>query len=150
MKRDRAGFSMTEMLMVMIVMAVVLAFGLPKFNSLRSSGKVGSAKVHLSSSIITARAAAVQNSRAARWNLTGNAVTISALNGTGTYVNVRPPSRFDSLYAVQLRSTQATIDFDARGIASNMTGTGKIYIVGTTTDSVCITRLGVVLRHGCL
>jgi len=150
MRRSRTGFSLVEMLMVVVIIGIVVGFGLPKFASMRNSGKIGAAKIHLSSSITTARAAAIQNGRAARWNLTGNRVTITALNGAGTYVNINAPAGFDSLYKVQLRSTQATIDFDARGIASNMAGTGKIYVVGTTTDSVCITRLGVVLRHGCL
>ena len=150
MRRSRIGFSLIEMLMVVVIIGVILAFGLPKFNSLRNSGKIGAAKVHLSSSITTARAAAIQNGRASAWTVSGNTVAVSAQNAAGVWVNLQSPAGFDSLYNVALRATQDQIIFDSRGIAANMTGTNKIYIVGATTDSVCVTMLGVVLRHGCL
>lgn len=150
MKRSRIGFSLIEMLMVVVIMGLVLAFALPKFNSLRNSGRVGSAKVQLSSSITIARAAAIQNGRRARWSLSGNTVTISAQNGAGTYVNVGSPADYNKTYNVELSATPSTIDFDSRGMATGLTQSAKLYVRGTTTDSVCVTVLGVVLRKGCL
>ena len=149
MSRSRSGFTFVEMLIVMIVMGVVMALAVPKFNALRNSGKLGSAKVHIMSSLTTARAAAIQNGRRARWAVSGNSVVVTADDGAGNFVNVSPPADFATQYNVTLRASDPTIEFDGRGLAS-LASTGKIYVVGTTTDSVCVTRLGVVLRNGCL
>lgn len=146
----RHGFTLIEMLMVVVIIGVVLAFSLPKFNSLRNSGKMGSAKVHLMSSITTARAAAIQHGRPSLWALNGNTVSVAVQNAAGGYGAVGAAAKFDSLYNVTLRASQTIIVFDARGIASNMGATNKIWLSSATTDSVCITRLGVVLRNGCL
>jgi Tfp pilus assembly protein FimT len=134
----------------MMIMGIVLAFALPKFNSLRNSGRVGAAKVQLSTSLTTARAAAIQNGRPARWNLNGNTVTLSARDAAGAYQNLRPPFDYNAEYNVTLRSTSNDINFDGRGLATGLAGTVKVYVVGTTTDSICVTVLGVVLRQGCL
>ena len=150
MRRSRSGFTLIELMMVIIIMGVVLAFALPKFNSLRNSGKLGAAKVHVMSSMTTARAAAIQNGRVARWSISGNSIGVTAANPTGTMVTIAAPIDFAAQYNVTLRATQNTVDFDSRGMASNLSATMKIYVVGSTTDSVCVTRLGVVLRNGCI
>jgi prepilin-type N-terminal cleavage/methylation domain-containing protein len=150
MKRSRSGFTIIEILTVMMIMAIVLAFALPKFNSLRNSGKVGSAKVQLSTSVTTARAAAVQNGRASAWNVSGNTVTVAVQNAAGAWVNVGVPVDYLSVHGVQLSANPNNIVFDGRGMAVGLSATAKVYVRGTTTDSICVTRLGVVLRNGCL
>jgi type II secretory pathway pseudopilin PulG len=141
---------MIEMLTVMMIMGIVLAFGLPKFNSLRNSGRVGAAKVQMSTSLTTARAAAIQNGRPSRWTLAGNTVTVQAQDAAGNYQNVGTPVDYSLEYSVSLSATNSTINFDGRGLASGLGGTAKLYVRGTTTDSICVTVLGVVLRNGCL
>ena len=141
---------MIEMLVVMMIMGIVLAFGLPKFNELRNSGRVGAAKVQLGTGLTTARAAAIQNGRPARWSIAGDVVTVAAQNAAGNYENLRPPFNYHTEYAVTLRATVAEIVFDGRGMATGLGGTQKLYVVGTTTDSICVTALGVVMRNGCL
>jgi type II secretory pathway pseudopilin PulG len=141
---------MIEMLVVMMIMGIVLAFGLPKFNSLRNSGRVGAAKVQLSTSLTTARAAAIQNGRPARWSLSGNTVTVKAQDAAGVYQNLRPPFDYSLEYNVTLRATTNDINFDGRGMATGLGATQKLYVVGVTTDSICVTALGVVLRQGCI
>lgn len=150
MRKARAGLTMIEILIVMIIFSVVMALSIPKFNSLRNSGKLGAAKTHLMSSLTTARASAIQNGYGSRFTINGNQVTVAARTAAGAYTNLSSAAKFDTLYNVTLRSTQTQIDFDSRGLATNLNTTGKIYVVGVTTDSICITRLGVVLRSGCL
>ena len=150
MKRSRSGFTMLEMLTVMMIMGIVLAFGIPKFNSLRNSGRVGSAKVQMGTSLTTARAAAIQNGRPSRWTVVGNTITVQAQNAAGNWVNVGTPVDYYTQYNVSLSASPSTIEFDGRGLASGLTGTAKLYVRGITTDSICVTILGVVLRNGCL
>ena len=150
MRKSRLGFTLTELMMVVIIMGVVLAFAVPKFNSLRNSGKLGAAKTHVMASLTTARASAIQNGYGSRWSISGNNVTVAARTAAGTYTNLASAAKFDTLYSVTLRASQTEIDFDSRGLATNLNATGKIYVVGITTDSICVTRLGVVLRTGCL
>ena len=150
MRKGRYGFTMTEMLMVLIIFGVVTALAVPKFNLLRNSGKLSAAKTHLMSSLTTARASAIQNGYGSRWLLNGNDVTVSARTAAGAYTALSAPASFVDRYGVTVAATQGEILFDPRGIATNLTSTNKIYVTGTTRDSVCVTRLGVVLRTGCL
>ena len=150
MKRSRSGFTIIEIMTVMMIMAIVLAFALPKFNSLRNSGRVGSAKIQMSTSLTTARAAAIQNGRPSRWSVSGNTVTLEAQNAAGNYAKVGVPVDYYTQYSVSLSANPSTINFDGRGIATGLSATAKVYVRGITTDSICVTRLGVVLRNGCL
>lgn len=150
MKNSRLGFTLIEMMMVMVIIGILVAFGLPKFNSIRNSGRVGAAKVQMSTSITTARAAAIQNGRPSRWSVSGNTVTITAQNAAGNYVGVGAPMDYRAEYNVNLTANTSTINFDGRGIANGLNSTAKIFVQGSTTDSICVTVLGVVLRNGCL
>jgi prepilin-type N-terminal cleavage/methylation domain-containing protein len=150
MTQSRSGFTILEIMTVMMIMGIVLAFGIPKFNSLRNSGRVGAAKVQASTSLTTARAAAIQNGRPSRWSVSGNTITIQAQNAAGNYVNVGQPMDYFTQYSVSLSASPSTINFDSRGLANGLNSTAKLYVRGTTTDSICVTVLGVVLRNGCL
>lgn len=148
MNTRRAGFTLIEILMVMLIAGMVLAFALPRFGALRESGRMNAARTQMVSTVTTARSAAVQNGRPARWIRNGNQIQVVAMNAAGVFANVIPPVSFDAAYRVDLNSTMDTITYDARGMAN--VPTGRIYIRGARVDSVCVTRLGAVLLKGCL
>ena len=144
----RSGFTIIEILMVMLIAAMVLAFGLPKFGQLRESGKMNAAKTQIASSITTARSAAVQNGRRSSWKITGNTVELNVMNAAGGFQQLIADIDFATQYNVTLSATFDSITYDARGMA--LVNNGRVYIRGARTDSVCITTLGAVLLKGCL
>jgi hypothetical protein len=90
----------------------------------------------------------------------GNTIRIMADSTNGVIVTVVRPIQLDSVSSVLLSSSNGTsadtIAYDNRGLAVNLGATGrKFYITASTgvgagtRDSVCVTRLGLVLDRSC-
>ena len=152
MKQGRAGFTLTEMLVVVVVMGTLTMISLPKFAGLQERSRLTSARQEIEAAIATARAAAVQKGRTATLTINGNSlrVTVTSANG-GTQTVVIPPMPLDSVYGVTLSATNASITFDMRGFVSPRLGGTGIYRLAATTrrDSVCITAIGQLMKRGC-
>ena len=145
MSKHRAGFSIVELLVVFAVLAVVLAIGVPHFDYVRATSNMRSAKSQVTAAVATARATAVRRSRGARVVRTGNQIRV--VSDVDTVV---PPIALDVSYKVTLEVAPAEIGYDARGLAM-MDSTVKFVLTrGTIRDSVCVTRVGAVMKEGCL
>jgi hypothetical protein len=86
----------------------------------------------------------------------GNTIRIMADSANGAIVTVVRPIQLDSVSNVTLGGTKDTIIYDSRGLAVNLAAGGeRFYITAAsglgagTMDSICVTRLGLVLDRKC-
>ena len=143
--QNRRGFSMTEILVVLVVMALITKMSFPKIVAIRERNAVRSAKLQLASQITTARAAAIRRSQKSTftWN-NGEALAKVGPNGTETTVSGRV--RLASMGVTV--TPQEDIQFDPRGFATNLTAR-KVYRFtrNNVTDSICVSKVGQISRY---
>lgn len=149
MRIQRSGFTLLEVMMVMVMAALIIAMAVPKFGQLRESGRMKAARTQMISTLSTARAAAIQNGRPARWIRIGDQVIVQTTNNAGNFTTFMKPVDFNTNYKVSLNSTSTLVNYDARGFATGANNF-RVYIRGATVDSICITNAGAVLLRGCL
>lgn len=149
MRIQRSGFTLLEVMMVMVMAALIIAMAVPKFGQLRESGRMKAARTQMISTLSTARAAAIQNGRPARWIRIGDQVIVQTTNNAGNFTTFMKPVDFNTTYKVSLNSTSSLVNYDARGFATGANNF-RVYIRGATVDSICITNAGAVLLRGCL
>jgi prepilin-type N-terminal cleavage/methylation domain-containing protein len=147
MSRQRSGFTLIEILTVMAIMAVMAMLVLPKFGNMNDRNQMRSARDGLVARLASARAAAIATGRPATFELTGNNVTVW----------LRTPNRVEkkgmaidlfNQFGTRNVGGNASVTFDGRGIG--VSAATKVYLQrGTVKDSLCISKLGLVHRHGC-
>lgn len=147
MNKSRNGFTLIEILIVMAIMGIVMMFALPKAGNMNDRNKMRSAKDGISAKLSTARAAAIATGRPAKFYLEGNRMRRSTFDGAVETAQ-RDTVYLDRQFGVQVISSSLSIVFDGRGMTSNAGNVIK-FTRGTLTDSICISPIGLVNRHGC-
>jgi prepilin-type N-terminal cleavage/methylation domain-containing protein len=147
----RRGYTLTEMLIVVVVMSLLALFSLPRFQGLYERSRLASARQEIIAAIATARAAAIQKGRASRLTLNGNQLAVTVTSSSGTQTTIIPRMPLDSLYGISVSAPDSVLAFDVRGfVTTSIYGTGIFRLVGTSRrDSVCITATGQIMPRGC-
>ena len=159
MVRNRKGFTIIEIMAVVVMIILVTAIAFPKLKETRRAASMQSARTQVESYLTVARSVAVRNGVRSVLIRNGNTFQILA-DSTNTLVTVVRPIKFDEVSQVTLSSDNPnppdTIFYDPRGLATNLAGMRKFYITvksGTygagVMDSVCVNRLGLVLNKNC-
>jgi len=148
----RKGFTLTEMMIVVVIVGGLTLFALPRFTGLHERSRLASARQEIEAAIATARAAAIQKGRTSQVHMGGNKVWVTVTSSeTGTQTTVIPAIPLDSVYGVTMSAPYTSITFDVRGFASpRLPGGGVFQLVGPTRrDSVCVTSSGQLMPRGC-
>lgn len=117
------GFSVLELVLVLVVMAIVAAFALPAVGAMRRSAAVQNGRHAVESALSVARASAIQYGRPAilRIDAAGDRLWVEAdttVAGTGiALVTVRVFAVGADL-AVDLEADRTALCFDGRGIGT--------------------------------
>jgi prepilin-type N-terminal cleavage/methylation domain-containing protein len=157
MTRSRRGFSLPELMVVITIIGLLTLMSIPKIRSFRSGNNLRSAKAQVASSLATARAAAIQKGRDARFIVQGNnlavAVDTGAASGFQGFV-VLSNVPIDDRYSATISLTNAAdsvVSYDSRGFGATGSGTRAKYIlrVQSMVDSVCVSQLGLINKRGC-
>lgn len=145
------GFTLPEMLIVIVMITMLSAFALPKFAVLRESGNIAGARQYIEAAIVTARSTAIQKGRPAQINVVNDQVSVTTTALDGTTIQVMPAMPLDQVYHVELGATVPTITYDARGFASPRLAAPAVFRVRGSTrhDSVCVTIIGQMMPRGC-
>ena len=144
----RAGFSLTEMLIVVVIIGLTSLIALPRLNTAFDRSSVGSAKSRLTSLYGSARSVATSANRTGAVRRNGNQIYVTASGrrkpGVGTLDTIVLPADFSTNYGVTLSGT-----FDSARVASTGLGLDSAFIVltkGYAVDTVIISRYGRVLK----
>jgi prepilin-type N-terminal cleavage/methylation domain-containing protein len=143
----RSGFTMLELLVVLILIAVLTGLALPKLTTAAQKSNIRSTRMELASLVTRARAAAIQRgcvdslhistSTATAW------VTACQVSGTGRDT-VGPVDNLGKRFGVTLSASKTDYGYDPRGILVGFSG-GSIAITGNGfSDSVVINNVGKV------
>jgi prepilin-type N-terminal cleavage/methylation domain-containing protein len=149
---SRRGFSLLEMLIVMVIVAGLAIFSLPRFGGLRDRSRMTAARQEIEAGIATARAAAIQKGRTARFRLAAGFLTVTVdTTAGGAQKTLIARHSLDSLHGVTTSATDTMITFDPRGFAQpRLAATGIFRVLGTgRRDSVCVTPAGQIMPRRC-
>jgi prepilin-type N-terminal cleavage/methylation domain-containing protein len=147
----RGGFTMMEMLLVIIILGIVTVIGLPRMSAGVSSASVRGARTTLINLVARARIAATQTNRIAVLKIEGdNAVVLlrpRLLPGAGNADTLGAVARLGDSYGVIVTATIDSVRFDPRGMGSGF-GSGTTFRVSRNgiTDSLRIDGLGRVTK----
>ncbi|HEY2164609.1 MAG TPA: prepilin-type N-terminal cleavage/methylation domain-containing protein, partial [Gemmatimonadaceae bacterium] len=86
--RSRRGFSLIEMMVVLVIAGITMAMAMPKFAGMRDRMAVRSAKQQFSSYLATARAAAIRQSQYGHFHANNNTIWSMVNQPDGTNMNV--------------------------------------------------------------
>ena len=149
MTRNRKGYTLTEMLVVLVVFGVVTGLSIPRLQGVNSSAAVKSGRMATASYLAQARSIAIQRGREARFVRSGNTISVT-VDSSGTQVVYARARNLNNANGLTLTSTQDLISFDPRGYAIGVGSTQRFTMVRDgIRDSVCVTKLGKVIARGC-
>jgi prepilin-type N-terminal cleavage/methylation domain-containing protein len=153
MDAPRKGFTLIEMLLVVIILGVIALLGYPRMSAGMTSANVRGARTTLINLLAKARSAATQTNRIALLKIEGdNAVVLMrprlrlplAGNDADTLGSV---ARLGDTYGVTVTATIDSVRFDPRGLGSGF-GTGTTFVVSRngTADTIMVDGLGRVTK----
>ena len=128
--RDRSGFTLFELLTVIVLMGIVLALAYPRMSSMAASASVRTARGALITAVNVAKSSAVTSGKCGYLKLATNAVTVftTPCEG-GSQITVVSNRNFERDYGVGVTiakgggtaSDTDSLGFDPRGIPLNTT-----------------------------
>jgi prepilin-type N-terminal cleavage/methylation domain-containing protein len=147
-RRGRRGFTLPEMLIVVVMIAVLALVAVPRFALGNGRRNLEAARMRVAAGIATARQAAIQKGQPVRFMIKSNRVTVIA--AAKDTVTLMSPAPLDTLYGVRAGgfNDSLVVNFSARGFAVGFDAATKITLQrsGVPDDSVLITRTGMVQR----
>lgn len=140
---ERQGFSLIELLIVIVLIGVIASFGYPSVRRGLEANRVNGARVAITTMNAKARALAVQRSRTVSLVLDGNTVLLVTKHPvTGALDTVDRRDLFTA-HGVTVASTRDNLQYDARGLGlQNSSTTITVTRPGGYADTVVITSLG--------
>jgi prepilin-type N-terminal cleavage/methylation domain-containing protein len=141
------GFTLIEVLIVMVVVGIMLSIAVPRFGDSITRGNVHAARNLVVSRHATARATAVQRARPTRLVFNGGNLVIRSQHPvTGATQTIGAPEGLNSHYGVTFYATRDSLVFDARGLGMESGVTTIVVSKSGYADTVQISSMGRVLK----
>ena len=147
--------TMSELLIVAAVAALVFMIAIPKIAVTRDGAGRRAARQQLVAAFAATRAAALQKGKPSTLTLTSSTATVTVLTGlAGTEFTAWGPIDFTSTLGASIEALDGasnTISYNARGMLTpTPVGTLKYRLtVGAEKDTVCISSAGIIMPKGC-
>lgn len=148
MASGRDGFTMIELLTVMVIISIVASLAVPSLNAYMDQTRTQSAMNRIVADVSYARLLATQQGRrtAIRFSTDGT-YTLDTLTTSGTWSTARTVVPDEDLNGVVLSGGASALEFSSRGLITNHSG--EVFLKVTRNearDSVFISPAGRVYR----
>ena len=149
--QSRRGFSLIELTVGLMLVGVLSAMVAPKVYEATDYNNVVSVKRSIVTHLASAQSSAVQRGRQVSVHIENDSIWIAVVKTAGDSAIPAKRSLID-MGATDVEEPLAPVVYDSRGFAVGLALTGaKVRIHGIgMTDSVCVTRMGMVPTRGCL
>src|SRR5262249_13406717 len=133
--RARAGFSLIEMMVVLVIAGIVMGIAMPKFSAMFDRLALRAAKQQFQSYVATSRAVAIRQWQTDQLHASGNSIWSNVNQPDGTNANISRSVSLVSARSVTVTtgsSSTASNDsvvYDSRGMSVNLTGSGRKYFL---------------------
>jgi prepilin-type N-terminal cleavage/methylation domain-containing protein len=148
--RRKNGFTLVEMMIVVVLIGAVLLIGWPKVASGLAKTNLRSSRTTVANMFAKARAFAMQSNRRTSINFNGNNVVITAsprtLAGVGTVDSIGGVEKLSEAYGVSLTAPVGSVAYDPRGFGSLGATQNFVVTRNSKRDSVMIDGLGRVIK----
>jgi prepilin-type N-terminal cleavage/methylation domain-containing protein len=151
MRRRERGFSLIEMLVVIVVLGIATLIGVPRIGAGMTKANVRGARTTLINLLSRTRIAATETNRITVLKVEGNNAVIllrpRRLPGVGDADTLGDVMRLGDAYGVTIAAPIDSVRFDPRGLAAGF-GTGTTFRLTRdgVSDSVRIDGLGRIIK----
>ncbi|MDF2776194.1 MAG: hypothetical protein K0S86_5695 [Geminicoccaceae bacterium] len=137
-----AGFTLPEMLIVIVMISVLALLAVPRFTAANGRRHMESARMRIAAALATARQAAIQKGESVEFKISQNRVTVYTVKAPAD--TLISPAPLDTLYKVE--ADDRTVTFSARGFANLPNPENYIVLSrsGVADDTVTVSRIGMV------
>jgi prepilin-type N-terminal cleavage/methylation domain-containing protein len=151
----KIGFSLVEVLIVMVIIGILAGVSLPRLGKLRDQGQMASATTRFTRAVMAARQSAIQRGKHAYFRHSANNIWV-IVDTTGTNADsviVTPVFNLSTGYGVTIvaPSGLTSIEYDPRGVSAQ--ATKQVFSFKHTAsgmvDSLCVSKLGNTIRDRC-
>jgi prepilin-type N-terminal cleavage/methylation domain-containing protein len=148
--QDKAGFTVLEILIVLIIVSAVAAVAIPRLRGNTEKQGVRASRAAMQTFIAKARAAAIQRGCPATIRLVPPGtvwITSCRMSSTGgTLDTLGGIENLAARYTVVMSTSVDSIRFDPRGLNSTFQQATVRFTAGSITDSVKVNAVGKVVR----
>jgi prepilin-type N-terminal cleavage/methylation domain-containing protein len=145
----RHGFTLIEMLMVVVIISLTMLMAIPRFRAAVNRSNMLSARAKVMASFSAARAAAAGSGRVTTMNILGNKVWVTATPrlkaGAGGVDTIVLPKNLNTLYGVTATpSNGSTVVLSQTGLGS--APNNIVLSHGSLADTIKISQYGRVQK----
>ena len=146
------GFTIAEVLIVISIMGIIAAMGLPRLKALQNKSELSSAMTRFTRGVMAARQAAIQRGKRSAFRHNTNKIwVIVDTTSTDSVIVVSPVSLLD-LYGVEVTAPTGvtSIGYDPRGMSTQTSKqVFRFKHRSNLVDSLCVSKLGNTIRTNC-